>query len=174
MTEIDALPPPANPASEPGKQALNWRALALACLSNGRDLLADAELLLGDGRHPRALSLSVLAIEEYGKACQALAVSNSGGSPEAVRDYKQLGGQHGPKISLGLLFHSFIDPTEKFSDDFPERLGLLVRNAASRKTQGFPVDQVNELFELSRALWSSRLRPADICGYTPTVSDGVG
>ena len=30
------------------------------------------------------------------------------------------------------------------------------------------------LFELSRALWSTRLRPADICGYMPTVSDGVG
>jgi len=143
MTGIGALPPPADPASEPGQQALHWRTLVLACLSNGGDLLADAELLLRHGRHPRALSLSVLAIEEYGKACQALVVINSGGSPEAVRDYKQLGGQHAPKISLGLLFHSFIDPTENFSGNFPERLDLLVRDAASRKMRGFYVDQVN-------------------------------
>ena len=30
------------------------------------------------------------------------------------------------------------------------------------------------LFELSRAMWSSRLRPADIGEYTTTVSDGAG
>ena len=142
MTEIGALPPPADPASEAGKQALHWRGLALACLSNGGDLLADAELLLRHGRHPRAFSLAVLSIEEYGKACQALAVINSGGAPEAVEDYDRLSPRHGQKISLALLFHSFIDPGEDFSDDFPERLDLLVHDAASRKMRGFYVDRV--------------------------------
>lgn len=40
--------------------------------------------------------------------------------------------------------------------------------------QPSPVLGVKGLFELSRALWFSRLRPADICGYMPTVSDGLG
>jgi len=33
---------------------------------------------------------------------------------------------------------------------------------------------IYRLFELSRAMWSSRLRPADIGEYTTTVSDGAG
>jgi hypothetical protein len=34
--------------------------------------------------------------------------------------------------------------------------------------------ELSGLFELSRAMWFSRLRPADIGEYTPTVSDGAG
>jgi hypothetical protein len=33
---------------------------------------------------------------------------------------------------------------------------------------------LKRLFELSRAMWSSRLRPAGIRGCMPTVSDDVG
>ena len=61
MTEEVALPASADPASETGQEALLWRMLALACLRNGGDLLADAELLLQRSRHPRAHSLAVLA-----------------------------------------------------------------------------------------------------------------
>ena len=52
--------------------------------------------------------------------------------------------------------------------DVPSALGI--RLTVARRAPS----SIKRLFELSRALWSSRLRPADICGYTPTVSDGVG
>lgn len=41
--------------------------LAQAALANGRDLIADAELLLGAGRVPRTIALSILATEELSK-----------------------------------------------------------------------------------------------------------
>ena len=42
--------------------------LAAAVAENARDLLADAELLLGAGRWARAYSLALLAAEEWAKA----------------------------------------------------------------------------------------------------------
>jgi len=41
--------------------------LARAALDNASDLLSDAEVLLKEGRYPRALALTVLAAEEFGK-----------------------------------------------------------------------------------------------------------
>src|SRR5215475_6953436 len=50
-------------------------ACANAAAQNGRDLLADAELLSDADRHPRAYSLAVLAVEEYGKAVSLLTLA---------------------------------------------------------------------------------------------------
>jgi len=50
-------------------------ACAAAAATNGRDLLDDAELLADSNRHPRAYSLAVLAVEEYGKAVSLLTLA---------------------------------------------------------------------------------------------------
>ena len=50
-------------------------ACAVAAAQNGRDLLDDAELLSDSDRHPRAYSLAVLALEEYGKAVGLLTLA---------------------------------------------------------------------------------------------------
>src|SRR5215468_9532921 len=50
-------------------------ACAAAAATNGRDLLDDAELLSDAARHPRAYSLAVLAVEEYGKAVSLLSLA---------------------------------------------------------------------------------------------------
>jgi hypothetical protein len=49
------------------------------------------------------------------------------------------------------------------------RLGLTQRLDLPR-----PEDAHDGLFRLNRATCFSRLRPAGIGGYTPTVSDGAG
>lgn len=89
-------------------------ACANAAAYNGRDLLADAELLSDADRHPRAYSLAVLAVEEYGKAVSLLTLAVM---PENLRaqaptrrmlechPMKQIGG-----LLLALLPHSELGP----------------------------------------------------------------
>jgi AbiV family abortive infection protein len=48
---------------------------AAAAAQNARDLLADAELLLGAGHWARAYSLALLAAEEWAKAYAVMAGS---------------------------------------------------------------------------------------------------
>jgi AbiV family abortive infection protein len=48
---------------------------AAAVAGNARDLLADAELLFGAGRWPRAYALAVLAAEEWAKAYGVITIS---------------------------------------------------------------------------------------------------
>ena len=48
------------------------------------------------------------------------------------------------------------------------------RNEVTEATTNKAAAAVPRLFELSRAMWSSRLRPAGIRGCMPTVSDDVG
>lgn len=61
-----------------------------ALLTNARELLADADLLLANGRCARAFALSVLAMEEAGKAAMVLAKEFDGiGLPGArLRDHQ--------------------------------------------------------------------------------------
>ncbi len=56
---------------EPTRDGRYWYEIATACAHNGRELLADSELLLEHGRAPRALALAVLATEEFGNVDDA-------------------------------------------------------------------------------------------------------
>lgn len=70
---------------------------------NARDLLADAEYLLDDGRWPRAYALAVLACEEFGKALGMLVLSMV---PHALRSRATpsvLLGNHQTKMLGALL-----------------------------------------------------------------------
>ena len=58
---------------EAGRPAL--LACVAAAADNGQGLLEDAERLAGAGKHARAFSLSVLAVEEFGKATALLTLS---------------------------------------------------------------------------------------------------
>ena len=64
-------------------------ACAAAAAENAQDLLDDAELLSDAGRHARAYSLAVLAVEEFGKATSLLALA---AMPETSGRRHQSGG----------------------------------------------------------------------------------
>jgi AbiV family abortive infection protein len=121
--------------------ARGWVALVGACVENGHGLLADAELLLEHGRAARAVSLAVLAVEEYGKACQAMAVVNSGGSAEELSEYRRLSTRHGGKITAALILQSVFDENESFTDDFADKLNRLAGDSSAQKMRGFYVDR---------------------------------
>jgi AbiV family abortive infection protein len=136
-TVITAAGPEMAAAEHP---AHTWLAVAQACLSNGQELLQDATTLLERHRYPRALSLAVLALEELGKTCQAVAVLTSGGAAEEVGEYELIRTRHEAKITAGLILAAVFDAGEDFSEDFPDRLAALVKGSSSRKMRGFYVD----------------------------------
>ena len=79
----------------------------LACVAaaaeNARGLLDDAELLSGAGRHARAYSLAVLAVEEFGKATSLVALA---AMPENLRAQAPVGRMlewHQLKLVGGML-----------------------------------------------------------------------
>jgi AbiV family abortive infection protein len=165
---------------EPSGHPREWLALVEACVQNGHALLADAELLLEHRRLPRALSLAVLAVEEYGKACQAMAVINSGGSDEELNEYRRLSTRHDGKITAALILRSVFEESEQFTDDFPEKLKRVVGESSTRKLHGFYVDRsphgirtpadiptsdVADAVEVARAIadrWTRLLGPIEV------------
>ena len=127
-----------------------WMALARACMENGDDLVSDAELLLANARAPRALSLAVLALEEYGKGIQALAVLGSGGNAAEMREYKELADAHRPKIRTSIAWRAIFDSTTEIDNGYPERLEQEVRGLGRRKLNGFYVDRGEDSPRLPR------------------------
>ena len=66
------------------------------------------------------------------------------------------------------LVQQGLDPGLDLVADGADRVNVLTRGVGKR-----PVE-VKRLFEVNWAMCFSRLRPAGIGGYTPTVSGGVG
>ncbi|GAA2163064.1 hypothetical protein GCM10009845_16110 [Pedococcus bigeumensis] len=122
--------------------ALEWMALTKASATNGSALLKDAELLLRNDRHPRAVSLAVLALEEFGKAGRALAVIASGGSSATISDFDRDFSRHGPKVAAGLTLHAMFEREESVVLDLLDRLPDLVDDSTKLKMRGFYVDRV--------------------------------
>jgi len=151
-------------------------ACAAAAATNGRDLLDDAELLSDAARHPRAYSLAVLAVEEYGKAVSLLSLAVM---PENLRaqapvrrmlechPMKQIGGlllavlppsELGPAASLAAMpltqLTQILDSMDAFVQD-ADRLklrGLYVdmqRNARIRRPSEITKAEVSD--EIGRA-----------------------
>jgi AbiV family abortive infection protein len=169
-----------NPLDLPSAGAAKgWVALVCACVENGHGLLADAKLLLEHGRAARAVSLAVLAVEEYGKACQAMTVVNSGGSAEELSEYSRLSTRHGGEITAALILQS-VRRERKFTDDFPDKLNRLAEDSSVRKMRGFYVDRsvdglsaprdiptsdATDAVEVTRVIadrWTCLLGPADL------------
>jgi len=76
---------------------------AAAVAGNARDLLADAELLLGAGRWARAYALAVLASEEWGKACAVITLSFIPPEARAAIPVRELLEDHRMKMAGALL-----------------------------------------------------------------------
>jgi len=126
---------------DPSAPELEWLALARACATNGDDLLSDASVLLEHGRAPRALSLAVLAMEEYGKAMAAMAIIGSGGAEDDVRDYDTQARLHRPRLITSHAWADLRNLAVPLDDDYVERLREAVAVAGARKMAGLYVDR---------------------------------
>jgi AbiV family abortive infection protein len=79
----------------------------LACVAaaaeNARGLLDDAELLSGAGRHARAYSLAVLAVEEFGKATSLVVLAAMPKNVRAQAPVRRMLEWHQLKLVGGML-----------------------------------------------------------------------
>jgi hypothetical protein len=78
-------------------------ACATAAAENGQDLLDDAELLHDAGRRARAYSLAVLAVEEFGKTLNLLALAAMPKNLKAQAPVRRMLEWHQLKQIEGLL-----------------------------------------------------------------------
>ena len=134
----------------------------LHSLDNARDLLVDARILLEGNRWPRAVSLSVLALEEVGKANVIRLILIAG--PDS--QLRKLWGHYYRHISKSLLtlysiiqfMHSGTDPSAslnaciEFGLDFSDGLDEL-------KQDGFYSDYVDPGLWQSPSEWWKKMRP---------------
>jgi AbiV family abortive infection protein len=86
-------------------------ACAAAAAENARDLLGDAELLSDADRHPRAYSLAVLAVEEYGKAVSLLTLAVMPENLRAQAPVRRMLECH-PMKQVGGLLLAVLPPSE--------------------------------------------------------------
>lgn len=122
-------------------RARHWLLVAIECRRNAGDLLDDALLLLGNGRYARALSVAVLAIEEYGKTLAAYAVLLSAGQQTQVADYDKMQARHGAKLTAAGVWAAIMRPEQPLDESLAEHTRELVRQMNGRKMAGFYVDR---------------------------------
>lgn len=127
---------------------------ARAALDNASSLLADAEVLLNQGRYPRALALTVLAAEEFGKhmMCMSSAVYDLN-DPADVKKFWKRFRSHEAKYQnwqSQLIDHIAIDPTTPFDparvepdlwDEMWEEMPRVVGEAMTLKLRALCVDE---------------------------------
>lgn len=162
--------PSATEPSETEHAAVHWFALVRACIDNGDGLLADAEVLRTAGS-PRALALAVLAVEEYGKAIQALLVINGGGAPDEVSMFERARRAHRPKIEMGTMWTAMLDLRVRIDEAQRDRLLAVVLAASERKMAAFYVDRVDGAVLEPRHV----VTPADVTAHidAATVLSGL-
>jgi AbiV family abortive infection protein len=151
-------------------------ACAVAAAENAQDLLDDAELLFGAGRHARAYSLAVLAVEEFGKAASLLTLAAMPENLMAQAPVGRLLEWHQLKQVGGLLMAAvpFSDPGAAARlaampvAQVEQILGTAdasVRDADMLKLRGLYVDmdrdaRIRQPAEITRAEGSVQLRRA--------------
>lgn len=119
------------------KAASRPELLACVCAAaeNAHGLLDDAELLSRAGRHARAYSLAVLAVEEFGKATALVALAAMPENVRAQAPVRRMLEWHELKLVAGLLM-----AVMKFGPP-----GAAVRLAA------MPITQVTQIIETTDA-----------------------
>jgi AbiV family abortive infection protein len=122
-------------------RARQWLLVATACRQNAGDLLDDARLLLDNHRHARALSVAVLAIEEYGKTLAAYTVLLSAGDPARIADFDRMQAHHGEKLTAAGVWADIMRPGQPLDESLSDRMRDLVRQMNRRKMAGFYVDR---------------------------------
>jgi len=127
---------------------------ARAALDNASSLLADAEILLNQGRYPRALALTVLAAEEFGKhmMCMSAAVFDLN-DPADVKKFWKRFRSHEAKYQNWhgqLIDYIAIDPATPFEpskaepdlwDEMWAEMPRVVREAMTLKLRALYVDE---------------------------------
>jgi AbiV family abortive infection protein len=163
-------------------------ACATAAAENAHDLLADAELLSGAGRHARAYSLGVLAVEEFGKAVNLVALAAMPKNLKAkapVRrmlewhQLKQIGGLlmavvplSEPDMAVRLAAMSLTKLTKIL-----DAMDALVQDADRLKLRGLYVDmyrhaRIRQPSEITEAEVSDQLRRARrVAGWMSLLRD---
>jgi AbiV family abortive infection protein len=128
--------------------------LARAALDNSSNLLADAKLLLNEGRHPRALALTVLAAEEFGKhmICMSAAAFDLEDPTEVKKFWKRFR-SHEAKYQNWhgqLIDYIAIDPRTPFEpskvepdlwDEMWQEMPHVVEEAMTLKLRALYVDE---------------------------------
>lgn len=127
--------------------------LARKTLENSIRLLDEAEALLYLGHAPTAMSLGVLAAEEFGKHMMCfMGAAKAGGDPDYWEDFWQRFRKHTPKyenaVSMALSFLS----DEKSRRELGAQFKRIVTTDQARKMAGFYVDVVDSEI---RAPWES-------------------
>jgi AbiV family abortive infection protein len=113
---------------------------AAAAAYNAVGLFDDAELLSGAGRYPRAFTLAVLAVEEFGKATSLVALA---ALPENLRSQAPVGRMlewHQLKQVGGLLIAA---------------VGFSERDRAAARLAAMPVAQMEQILEETDAFAES-------------------
>jgi AbiV family abortive infection protein len=110
-------------------------ACAAAAAENAQDLLDDAEMVSAAGRHSRAYSLAVLAVEEFGKAVSLLTLAAMPKNLRAQAPVRRLLEWHQMKQVGGLLIAAMT-----FSEP-----GAAARLAA------MPLTQVEQILDTANA-----------------------
>lgn len=117
-----------------------------ACYSNAVGLLDDARLLVSHARPARALSLSILALEELAKITMVCDAAAFGGDVDAWKEFWKEFGRHGPKQEKGAEYGTLM---EEAFDSSPYTLTFsegIARHLEQLKQSGFYVDCIDGEF----------------------------
>jgi AbiV family abortive infection protein len=164
--------------------------LAEKTLHNARRLLDEAHALLRLGHYPTALSLSVLAAEEFGKHLMVFGALGLRGDDEAMwKDFHNRFRSHKPKYENVFSMAAAFLPSE-VRERYMSEIGQHLRADQERKMAGFYVDlgddgsaihpqQVigretaeNTIFVYEQVIgaWEARFEDAD---FTKTFEEGL-
>src|SRR5258708_7570538 len=143
-------------------------ACAAAAAENAQHLLDDAELLSDAGRHARAYSLAVLAVEEFGKATSLLSLAAMPANLRAQAPVRRMLEWHQLKQIGGLLIAAVTFTEPGAAARVAAQLGRARQVASSAsllRDPGVPAmlaDPRAEAIELSRALVSAFAEAGDV------------
>lgn len=129
------------PSTHVDPRARQWLLVANECRRNAGDLLEDARLLLDHARHGRALSVAVLAFEEYGKTLAAFTVLMSGGDPVSIADFHKMQARHDGKLTAAGVWAAIMRPDQPLDESLADHMSELVQQMNRRKMAGFYVDR---------------------------------
>lgn len=109
-----------------------------ACWHNAQDLVEGAKLLLDNGLHAQALSLSVLAVEEMGKLFCIHGLLYARSDDHKSREFAQSLKSHSAKLSSFVRFPlllghiASVDPRYRVDEPFREAFAISILNLKER------------------------------------------
>lgn len=150
------------------------------CIQNARDLIEEAKILYHHGRHARAFSLSILALEELGKVeiitRYYLSPDSKKRMQEFVKDFKS----HSSKQLTAILVHFANVLVEQGEEELRKKLETpseRKRTLNILKQEGFYVDVVGDDFKSPRTFDGKLARELieemerQVCSYEELIGE---